>query len=54
MPTSSVASECEVRLSEAQAVVRPAIRGKFIFEGSQKFFIKGVTYGSFRTNDVGV
>jgi GT2 family glycosyltransferase len=54
MPTSSVASECEVRLSEGQAVVRPTIRGKFIFEGSQKFFIKGVTYGSFRANDVGI
>ncbi|HEU0011072.1 MAG TPA: glycosyltransferase [Verrucomicrobiae bacterium] len=28
--------------------VRPHVRGKFIFVGDEKFFIRGVTYGTFR------
>jgi len=35
------------------ADLRPSVSGKFIFVGSQKFFIKGVTYGAFRRNDAG-
>jgi GT2 family glycosyltransferase len=37
-----------------QSEVYPSVRGKFLFVGDQKFFIKGVTYGAFRPNDAGV
>lgn len=38
-----------VRLS----ILKPRIevKGKFLFEGEDKFYIKGVTYGAFRPND---
>ena len=29
---------------------RPAVRGKFLFVGGRKFWVKGVTYGTFRPN----
>jgi GT2 family glycosyltransferase len=31
-----------------QATARPVVRGKFIFVGTEKLYIKGVTYGTFR------
>src|SRR5262249_35956025 len=34
--------------------VRPTARAKFIFVGTHKFFIKGVTYGSFSPNEAGI
>jgi len=33
-----------------RAAVRPQVRGKFIFVGEEKLFIRGVTYGTFRPN----
>ena len=30
---------------------RPEVRGKFLFVGGRKFWVKGVTYGTFRPND---
>src|SRR6266446_2107963 len=32
---------------------RPKIRGKFIFVGEDKFYIRGVTYGTFRPDAEG-
>ena len=32
---------------------RPTARGKFVFAGDEKFFVRGVTYGTFRPNDDG-
>jgi len=32
---------------------RPSVRGKFIFIGNDKFYIRGVTYGAFRPDDSG-
>lgn len=32
---------------------RPKIKGKFLFVGNEKFWIKGVTYGTFRPSDDG-
>src|SRR2546429_6351603 len=32
---------------------RPSVRGKFLFLGDQKFYIKGVTYGTFRPDAQG-
>src|SRR6185295_3781563 len=39
--------------SVMQAAARPEVRGKFIFIGVEKFFIKGVTYGAFRPDEEG-
>jgi len=50
MATAAVRAE----LSEIESSVRPCVRGKFIFVGANKFFIKGVTYGAFRPNDAGM
>src|ERR1700716_1021149 len=33
--------------SKTSADGRPVVRGKFIFVGDEKFYIKGVTYGAF-------
>jgi len=30
---------------------RPEVKGNFIFVGGEKFFVKGVTYGTFRPNE---
>lgn len=32
---------------------RPQAKGKFIFVGEEKFWVKGVTYGAFKPNDEG-
>src|SRR5690348_16633619 len=32
----------------ASALPRPTIRGKFLFVGGEKFYVRGVTYGAFR------
>src|ERR671922_1493180 len=43
-----------VRDKTAEAVnVRPSVRGKFIFVGEEKFYVRGVTYGTFRPNEQG-
>ncbi len=34
-------------------VARPQVRGKFIFVGEQKYYVRGVTYGTFRPNREG-
>jgi len=33
--------------------VRPTVRGKFVFVGDRKFYIRGVTYGPFRLDEHG-
>src|SRR6266536_2529289 len=35
------------------ACARPHVRGKFIFVGDEKLYVRGVTYGTFRPNDEG-
>ena len=30
------------------AISRPSVRGKFLFLGEEKFYVRGVTYGTFR------
>jgi GT2 family glycosyltransferase len=32
---------------------RPRVHGKFLYKGSQKFWIRGITYGTFRPNEHG-
>ena len=36
---------------EDDAGARPAARGKFIYAGSEKLYIRGITYGAFRPYD---
>jgi len=35
------------------ALVRPHVRGKFIFAGEEKFYVRGVTYGAFQPDASG-
>jgi GT2 family glycosyltransferase len=37
----------------ARMEVRPTIRGKFLFAGDEKFYVRGVTYGAFHPNENG-
>jgi GT2 family glycosyltransferase len=39
--------------SKPSASGRPSVRGKFIFVGDEKFYIKGVTYGAFAPQEDG-
>ena len=53
---STVAGVSATPVSKAgvDAALRPAVKGKFIFVGGEKFYVRGVTYGTFRpdSNDV--
>ena len=54
-PTSTFTA-IEVRKSldvSPVATLRPSVRGKFIFLGEEKFYIRGVTYGTFRPDEKG-
>jgi hypothetical protein len=33
--------------------IRPRVRGKFLFAGEEKLYVRGVTYGPFRPSDEG-
>src|SRR5438034_11745346 len=46
-PVAPAPSEI-VRYRLARTFLRPEVRGKFIFIGDDKFFVRGVTYGAFR------
>ena len=46
-PVAPAPSEI-VRSRLATRFLRPEVRGKFIFIGDDKFFVRGVTYGAFR------
>ena len=35
------------------AFTRPQVRGKFLFVGKEKFWVRGVTYGTFRPDESG-
>ncbi len=40
-------------VEDLTGVARPCVRGKFIFIGEEKFYVRGVTYGTFRPGDNG-
>ncbi len=42
-----------VSLPTFNAGVRPCVRGKFIFVGDEKLYVRGVTYGAFRPDENG-
>src|SRR5258708_35507504 len=37
----------------SEVKLRPRVRGKFIFLGNNKFYVRGVTYGTFRPDAEG-
>jgi GT2 family glycosyltransferase len=37
--------------TRAPALERPCVRGKFLFVGTEKFYVKGVTYGAFHPRE---
>src|SRR6266851_3321508 len=41
------------KAERATAQLRPSVRGKFIFVGEEKFYVRGVTYGTFRPDENG-
>jgi len=41
------------RAETSTVPVRLEVRGKFLFEGDEKFYVKGVTYGAFRPDKEG-
>ena len=36
-----------------RAFERPKVKGKFLFVGDEKFWVRGVTYGTFRPDESG-
>src|SRR2546422_2257018 len=47
VPTTDLIAPAFPRAS-SPAAVRPRVRGKFLFLGDEKLYIRGVTYGTFR------
>ena len=41
----------DLLITELDNITRPAVRGKFIYVGNNKLWIKGVTYGTFRPDE---
>src|SRR5258708_4693672 len=50
---ASLQSEETARCAADRSRLRPEVRGKFIFIGKDKFYIRGVTYGTFRPEAAG-
>ncbi len=56
MPTSTLAphgaaTSGKNHLASGAVNVRPSVKGKFIFVGGEKLYIRGVTYGTFRPDE---
>src|SRR5262245_46422016 len=50
-----IASGCEISTTvPVHRAARPRVQGKFVFIGDEKFYIKGVTYGSFKPDSQGI
>jgi beta-galactosidase/beta-glucuronidase len=55
-PNATEADEVKPSINQQnpeQQFIRPKVRGKFIFIGREKLYIKGVTYGTFHPNSKG-
>jgi len=48
-----ITSSAELSLQPLPSDVRPSVKGKFIYVGNEKLYIRGVTYGSFRPDKDG-
>src|SRR5882724_5700115 len=51
--TKMSVTDTVVRSTPARTDLRPRVRGKFIFIGDEKLYIRGVTYGTFRPRENG-
>jgi len=46
-------AEVHSEFVSAPAAIRPRAKGKFLFAGDEKIYVRGVTYGAFRPDTVG-
>lgn len=53
LPVGSETSQTEIDVRPTPAGTRPQVRGKFLFLGDQKLWIRGVTYGTFAPSEAG-
>ena len=44
-------NEKNLPVAEQNYALRPAVRGKFLYVGNKKLWVKGVTYGTFRPDE---
>ena len=51
--TNSRMQEAEQPAAAAAIAARPTARGKFLFVGREKLYVRGVTYGTFRPHEAG-
>src|SRR6266566_3348413 len=51
--TKMTATDTVVRPTPARTDLRPSVKGKFIFVGDEKLYVRGVTYGTFRPREDG-
>lgn len=51
--TQSTASSGAAAAAPAPTLLRPRVQGKFLFVGEEKFWVRGVTYGTFRPDENG-
>lgn len=52
-PVGSSAPPTRLVKTPSQSIGRPQVRGKFLFVGEEKFWIKGVSYGAFQPGPEG-
>ncbi|WP_114751796.1 glycosyltransferase [Pleomorphovibrio marinus] len=52
-PHQQIAIDHNQRKSTTISNLKPRVAGKFIFIGEEKFYIKGVSYGAFRPDEIG-
>lgn len=52
-PAISITSIADLSSQSLPSNIRPVVKGKFIYVGAEKFFVKGVTYGAFPPNSKG-
>src|SRR5262245_2985096 len=49
--STAVAAPSTSKSKLPTATARPCVRGKFLFLGDRKFYVRGVTYGTFRPDE---
>src|SRR5512139_141801 len=52
-PLEEVAAAGHDSATARHVLVRPTVRGKFLFAGDEKLWVRGVTYGTFRPDTAG-
>ena len=52
-PLLNGGNESVLEITAAVKDFRPSVRGKFLFVCNEKFYVRGVTYGTFRPDETG-